>query len=324
MEISERERHYQVLLTRENISVVRHNLTPYTLPVIPRLLPSNVVEGEHFVLADVRRLASGSTSSSRDLIVEASSRVQGARSASGLSTSSSWGFDSSSAPSLEAREHRPELILSVAQIAGAAPRVVRVNWKRALKRRNAPGSKGKNFIPWIPDIADEPQDLEEEEMMERTERLLDRYAARKRKRQVSSSGESDAALVQPAEPSHLAITDQPAADGSSGDQAITIPGSLNLEPAIRPELDGTGRSDSNESDSAPQALQVILPSGQGKEPQNRSEFMQSGLPRPKRPDQVITNNYVPPRGLEPPRVEISAPREEEVKKILRRWELFHR
>ena len=75
LEISERERHYQVLLTRENISTVRHNPAPYTLPVIPRPLPSNVVEGEHFVLADVRRLVSGSASSSKDLVVEASSRV---------------------------------------------------------------------------------------------------------------------------------------------------------------------------------------------------------------------------------------------------------
>ena len=39
---------------------------------------------------------------------------------------------------------------------------------------------------------------------------------------------------------------------------------------------------------------------------------------------MITNNYLPPRGPEPQRVEISAPREEEVKEILRRWEPFHR
>ena len=78
LKISKRERHYQVLLTRENISVMRHNPAHYTLPVIPRPLPTNVVEGEHFVLADVRRLVSGSASSSRDPVVEASSRVQGA------------------------------------------------------------------------------------------------------------------------------------------------------------------------------------------------------------------------------------------------------
>ena len=35
--------------------------------------------------------------------------------------------------------------------------------------------------------------------MERTAGLLDRYAARKRKRQVSSSGESDAAPIQSAD-----------------------------------------------------------------------------------------------------------------------------
>ena len=60
--------------------------------------------------------------------------------------------------------------------------MVRVKRKRALKRQNAPGSRGENFIPWIPDIIDEPQDLEEEERMERTAGLLDRYAACKRKR----------------------------------------------------------------------------------------------------------------------------------------------
>ena len=65
LEISERERHYQVLLTRENISAVRRNPAPYTLPVIPRPLPSNVVEGEHFVLADVQRLTARALSGIR-------------------------------------------------------------------------------------------------------------------------------------------------------------------------------------------------------------------------------------------------------------------
>ena len=63
LEISERERYYQVLLARENISAVRHNPTSYTLSVIPRPLPSNVVEGEHFVLADVRHLVQAALAS---------------------------------------------------------------------------------------------------------------------------------------------------------------------------------------------------------------------------------------------------------------------
>ena len=51
--------------------------------------------------------------------------------------------------------------------------------------------------------------------------------------------------------------------------------------------------------------------------------MRSGLPKPHRPDQVKTNKYLPPRGPEPQRVEVSAPGAEEVKDILLRWEPFH-
>ena len=111
LEISERERHCQVLFTRENISAVRNNPARYTLPVIPRPLPSNVVEGEHFVLADVRCLSSGSVSSSRDLVVEASSQVQGARSSSRSPASSSRVPDSSSTTDREASGQGPKRVL---------------------------------------------------------------------------------------------------------------------------------------------------------------------------------------------------------------------
>ena len=82
--------------------------------------------------------------------------MQGAQSASRSSASSSRGSDSSPAPGRGARGYRPERILPLAQVAGATPRVVKVKRKRALKRRNAPGSRGENFIPWIPDVADDP------------------------------------------------------------------------------------------------------------------------------------------------------------------------
>ena len=58
LEVSERKHHCKVLLTPENISAVRHNPAPYNLPVIPRPLPSDVVEGEHFIVTDLRRLVS--------------------------------------------------------------------------------------------------------------------------------------------------------------------------------------------------------------------------------------------------------------------------
>ena len=124
--------------------------------------------------------------------------------------------------------------------------------------------------------------------MEREAGLLDRYAARKRKWQVSSSGESDAAPV----PSK----DQPATDGSSGDRAITIPGSLELGPTIGSEPE---RSESNEDNSAPRSLQIIPPSDQGERSQSKPGFMLSGLPKPKRPNQVLPTATFPLEGRSP-------------------------
>ena len=128
------------MLTRDNIFAVRNNPAPYTLLVIPRPLPSNVMEGEHFVLADIRRLASRGAGSSRDLVVKASNQVRGGRSTSGSSTSSSLGPGSPVAGG-EASGHGPERILPLAQVTRAAPRVVQIKRKKVLKRRNAPGSR---------------------------------------------------------------------------------------------------------------------------------------------------------------------------------------
>ena len=160
--------------------------------------------------------------------------------------------------------------------------------------------------------------------MERMAGLLDRYAIHKRKRQVSSSGESDAAPVPSAGPSEPAADGQPATDESSRDRAISIPGSPELGPTGGSKPDGAGRSESNEGDPAPRALQVIQPLDRGEEQPSKSKYMQSGLLKPNRIDQVITYNYLPPRGPEPLRVEISALGEEEVKAILCHWEPFHR
>ena len=74
-EISEQERHYKILLTPDNIFSIRCNPDPYTLPVIPQPFPSDIVEGEHFVIADLRCLISSSACSSGGPLIEASSLV---------------------------------------------------------------------------------------------------------------------------------------------------------------------------------------------------------------------------------------------------------
>ena len=132
--ISEQERHYKVLLAPDNISTMRHNPTPYTLPVIPRSLPSDVVEGEHFVIADLRCLVSSSVRPSGGPVVEASSRVQGAWRASGSSTSPSE--DSSSAqpvPSRRTKSSRPKRLPFPEQVAGSAPQVITIKRKGAFE-----------------------------------------------------------------------------------------------------------------------------------------------------------------------------------------------
>ena len=59
-------------------------------------------------------------------------------------------------PHLESQRRFSRAFHPFAKITGAAPRVVKVKQKRALKRWNAPGSRCENFIPWVPDDADGP------------------------------------------------------------------------------------------------------------------------------------------------------------------------
>ena len=144
--------------------------------------------------------------------------------------------------------------------------------------------------------------------------LLDRYVARKRKRQLSSSSESD--------PAQAAGSNLPAAEGGSKMQAIVIPGSPKSRATDQTESAGVARIESKEVDLVPSALQEIHPFDEGRP--SRSKFMRSGLPRPPLPEQIITNSYAPSRRLESPRVEVSALGVDEVKYIMRRWEPFHR
>ena len=116
---------------------------------------------------------------------------------------------------------------------------------------------------------------------------------------------------------------QPAVEAGSEMQAIVIPGSPEPRPTDQMELAGVARIESKEADSVPSALQVIPPSNRDEGRPSRSKFMRFGLLRPPLPERIITNCYAPPRGLEPPRVEVSVPRANEVKYIMRRWEPFH-
>ena len=126
--------------------------------------------------------------------------------------------------------------------------MIKIKQKGIAERRNAPGSKGEDFVPWVSVEHKDFQDLEEEEREERMTGLLDRYATRKRKRQLSSSSESDIA------PAQVARLSQPVAEGGSVVQAIIIHGSLESGPSDQMELAGVPRIESKEADPVPSAL----------------------------------------------------------------------
>ena len=74
LEISEWERHHLVLLTLKNLGDLSRNPAPYSVLVILRPLPTKIMEGEHYVTADLLNLLPGSSSLAREPKIEAAGR----------------------------------------------------------------------------------------------------------------------------------------------------------------------------------------------------------------------------------------------------------
>ena len=139
LEISEQECHYEVLLTPKNLADVRRNPAPYNLSIIPRPLPSKIMDGEHFITADLLNLIAGSASSSRVFDAETSS--QELVSWTLLGSSASTNGDSGSAqpaPSRGERGYPPESLPLPRKGIGSAPRVLKIKKGGTTKRWNVP------------------------------------------------------------------------------------------------------------------------------------------------------------------------------------------
>ena len=74
LEISERERHHEILLTARNLCDLSRSPSPYIIPVIPRPLPTEIVEGEHYIIVDLLILASSSSSLAKTFETETTGR----------------------------------------------------------------------------------------------------------------------------------------------------------------------------------------------------------------------------------------------------------
>ena len=62
LKISEWEQHHEILLTVRNLRELSRSPSPYIIPVIPCSIPTEIVEGEHYIIADLLNLAPGSSS----------------------------------------------------------------------------------------------------------------------------------------------------------------------------------------------------------------------------------------------------------------------
>ena len=146
-------------------------------------------------------------------------------------------------------------------------------------------------------------------------RLLDRYAARKRKRQEDVAWGADAA------PDQVARSRQLATGGSSEKQAIIILGSPETGSNDRLDI---GDDVLGEAVLTPSALHTIPPPIQVGSRPGRFEFTRIGLKRPLLPDRIVTNSYLPARGPTHPKEEVSVLGLEEFKHIVHRWKPFNR
>ena len=74
LDIYELEQYHKILLTMRNLYELSRSPSSYILPVIPRPLPIEIVEGRHYVIADLLNLAPGSLSPAKNLEIEAVGR----------------------------------------------------------------------------------------------------------------------------------------------------------------------------------------------------------------------------------------------------------
>ena len=219
LEIFEFELHYKVLITLKNLADVRWNPDPYNFPIIPWPLSSEIVDMEHFITADLLNLTAGSASSSRDLDVETSSQELVSRNPLGSSSSTSGGSGfAQPAPNRGERGSRPESLPLPRKGTSYVPRVLKIKKGGTNRGWNAPGAQVKDFVPWVRPESSWPSDLEEGEEEEDMIGLLDRYAAKKRKREESSERK----------PNQAEGSNQSTTDGDSEMQAIAILGSPKM------------------------------------------------------------------------------------------------
>ena len=157
LDIFEQKRHHEVLLTLKNLGDLSRNPTPYSIPVNLRPLPIEIVEGEHFVTANLLNLLPGSSSPARESETEVAGRELVIRPQ--LEQPSSTSEDSGPAPQASRQGERGSRLkcLPLAR-KGSRPA------PKGLKRRKGTPGRQKvlevrveDFFLWVPPYPVIPQ-----------------------------------------------------------------------------------------------------------------------------------------------------------------------
>ena len=311
MEISERKRHHEVLLTFQNLNDLSHNPALYSVPVISRPLPTEIVEGEHYVTADLLNLLLSSSSPSRELETKA---VGWELVICALLRQSSYVSEDSGQASQASRQCEEGSHLGRLPLARKgsrpAPRAVKGK-KGTLGQKKVPGAGVENFVPWVPPISNHPPNWEEEEEEKEMFDLVHNFATRKRKRDVSFKRVVDVV---------------PEVAGGKGPdvQVIVISGSPEMGSNDQSDLENATLVESREASLTPTVIQVIHPPEQAPSRPERPLYTRAERSRPWLPDRLLLNSYHPPRGLAPPMKEVLAPGPEGAQEIIDRWRPFNR
>ena len=187
------------------------------------------------------------------------------------------------------------------------------------KEGDHPGEKyswgpGGRFYTWVRSVPSRPSTSEEEEEEEEMTGLLDRYAARKRKRQEDAEREAE----------RVEGSDRPPTDGGSEMQLIVIPASPEMGSNDQPGLEDIAHEEPREDAPIPLALQAVHPLDRPESRPSTAKLVLTGRKRPLPPDRILLNSYLPPRGPAPVIKEVTAPEPDDIKLILHRWKPFNR
>ena len=287
LDISEWERHHKILLTVKNLRDLSRSPSPYTIPFIPHLLPIEIVEREHFVIADLQHLVPGSSPPAMDSETGAIGRELVISTQPEQSSLSGEDLDlvplASKKDDRGSRLERPPFSREGPRPTPQASK----KGRRALKQSKAFGAGVEDFVPWVPPTSSRPArevDEEEDEMAD----FVHNFAARKRKRGAIFKR----ALVATSDVAGEASR-QPSGENSNV-QAIVISSS--------PEMGFHGQSDSETAplvdlgEVSPTQAEVRedIPSEQVDGRSDRAKSTRAGRSRPLLPDRLLLNSYIPP------------------------------